>query len=171
MKKNIILAVTLAVICLTNLFAQENAKVKASVIQGFEKKFAGASNVKWESQPKEISLVQFRFENESWIAYYSKEGSLITSGRVIKAVDTLPIKVKESLQMAQDKYQSKYGTLAISVVYEMTNDKGTEYYIPMANSQVSLLVSLDESGFSSIRNKSKSNLTIGEDKTAIAKRN
>src|SRR6187549_3104627 len=98
MKKNIILAVALAVICLTNLFAQENAKIKANVIQSFEKKFAGASNVKWESQPKEISLVQFRFEDESWVAYYNNEGSLITSGRMIKEVDTLPIKVKESLQ-------------------------------------------------------------------------
>ena len=171
MKKNIILAVALAVICLTNLFAQENAKIKANVIRSFEKKFAGASNVIWQSQPKGISLTQFRFENETWVAYYNAEGQLITSGRMIKSADTLPIKVKESLQTAQEKYQAKYGTLTYSLIYEMTSDKGTEYYIPMANSQVSLLVSFDDSGSSDIRSKVKSELPVMQDKSAIAKRN
>src|SRR6187549_2162034 len=89
MKKNIILAVALAVICLNNMFAQENEKINASVIRNFERKFAGASNVKWQSQPKGISLTQFRFENETWVAYYNAEGQLITSGRMIKSADTL----------------------------------------------------------------------------------
>jgi hypothetical protein len=171
MKKNIILAVALAVICLNNLFAQENAKIQASVIQNFDKKFAGAANVKWEPQAKGISLAQFRFENETWVAYYNKEGQLITSGRMIKSTDTLPIKVKESLKNAKDKYQEKFGTLTYSLVYEMTTDKGTEYYIPMANAQVSLLVSLDDAGSSSLRKKAKSNLTVTQDASVIAKGN
>lgn len=171
MKKNIILAVTLAVICLNLGFAQEKANVNAAVIRSFEKKFAGASNVKWESQPKQISFAQFRFENETWLAYYTVEGNLISSGRLLKSINSLPIKVKESLQTLQDDSQAKYGNLVYSLVYEMTTDHSTEYFIPMESQQASLLVSFTEQGASSIRRKVKHDATMVVDKAVIAKRN
>src|SRR5262245_39015492 len=134
MKKNIILSAALSLICLCSLSAQENqesATVNASVTRSFEKKFAGATNIKWSNHDKGVSLARFQMGEEVWLAYFSREGTLITSGRKIKSPDALPIKVKESLDKVETRYESKFGSLDHGGIYEMVSDNGTEYYVPL----------------------------------------
>lgn len=171
MKKNIIIAAALGLICLNNVFAQESAQVNASVAKNFASKFAGASNVSWEPKAKGISLVKFHLQNESWIAYYSNEGDLITSGRKVMSPNLLPIKVKEALKDVQSKYESKFGNFLFGSIFELTSDKGTEYYIPLENAQLSMLVSIDNTGYSDIRSKVRHTSPIEIDKSVIAKKN
>ena len=171
MKKHIIIAAVLSLICLNNLFAQEKAPVNATVIRSFESEFSEASNLRWEPQQRGILLAKFRFENESWIAYYSREGTLITSGRKVESPNLLPIKVKNALENVQDKYEQKYGTFARGTVFEMTTDNGTEYFIPLENVRMSVLVSINDSGISTVERKEKHSSPIATNGSAIAKKN
>jgi hypothetical protein len=171
MKKNIIIAAVLMLICLNNLSAQESTQVKASVARNFEEKFLGASNVRWTAEPKGISLAQFRIENDAWVAYFSPEGNLITSGRKIKSSDQLPIKVKEALNNVESKYESKFGSFQYGGIYEMTSDNGTQYFVPLESQKLSMMVSITDGGSSNILRKDHHDLPNTPDPTAIAKKN
>lgn len=174
MKKNIILSAALTLVCLCNLSAQENqesATANATVTRNFEKKFTGATNIKWSNHEKGVSLAQFQMGSEVWLAYFSHEGTLITSGRKVKSPDALPIKVKESLDKIQTKYESKFGSLDLGGIYEMTNDNGTQYFVPLENGQLSMMVSFSGDGAYDVRRKETHISPISTDKSVIAKKN
>ena len=170
MKTNVIIAAVLMLIC-ANLSAQESAQVNTIVAGNFETKFPGASTVRWQSQPKGISLAHFFVGNETWVAYYSAEGDLITSGKKIKVTNQLPIKVKESLKNVQTQYEGKFGALLFGSIFEMTNNAGTEYYIPMENNQLSLMLSIDSNGSVCIRKKERHVSPAKIEPVVIAKKN
>ena len=169
MKKNIILSAALTIICL-NLFAQENATVNAYVTRNFEKEFSGATNVAWSNHGKGISLAQFRLDDESWVAYFNRQGDLITSGRKIKSSDRLPYKVKESLGTMEDKFEAKYGPLDHGAIFEMISAGGTEYFVPLENGQVALMISFTDAGSSKLERKEIRESAVTTPKSVIAKK-
>jgi hypothetical protein len=172
MKKNIILSAALSLICLCSLSAQdESATVNANVTRNFEKKFAGATNIKWSTHDLGVSLARFQMGEQIWLAYFAREGTLITSGRKIKSPDALPIKVKESLNRVQTRYESKFGSLDLGGIYEMISENGTEYFVPLENSQLSMMVAFSDGGGFDIRRKETHTTPIPRDKSVIAKKN
>jgi hypothetical protein len=171
MKKNILFALAVSVICFHNLIAQDSTNLSPSVARSFESDFSGATKVKAQSLPKKITLMQFNLNEGSWIAYYDKEGKLITSGRRIKATERLPLVVQESLDAIRAKYERKFGVITVGAPYEMTKGTTTEYFVPMKNDQIDMLVSIDGFGTSLVHNKHINKPTFEPDKSAVAKKN
>ena len=171
MKKNLLLALAMSVICLHNLIAQTSTNMRASVARSFESDFSGSTNVKAKILPKSITLIQFNFNEGSWIAYYDQDGKLITSGRRIKTGERLPLVVQESLDEIRAKYERKFGVITVGAPYEMTKDNTTAYYVQMKNARIDMLVSFDGFGTSLVHNKHINKPTFEPDKSVVAKKN
>jgi len=171
MKKNIVLAIVLSVICLHNLMAQQNAIENASVARAFEADFSGAENVQAEPEQKNVTLIKFLYKEAFWLAYYTRDGRLISSGRKIKSLDQLPVNVKKSLDALQGEYERKYGSLAVGAPFEMVSDAGTTYFVPLQNTALSMFISIDGSGSTSIRSKQVRDSIVIPEKSVIAKKN
>src|SRR5688572_1137486 len=119
MKKNIFIAIAFVVLFLQQLAAQDSAQVSASVSRGFETSFQGAQHVRWNSLPRKITGVQFHYRGGSWVAYFDPYGKLITSGRRIKSVNDVPLKVQAGFVRAKTRMEKKTGTMEIAIIYEM----------------------------------------------------
>ena len=172
MKKNIILSAAFVLLCLTNLFAQDGTTVNLAVSKSFEKKFSGATELSWEPQIHGISLARFHYNNEVWVAYFGPEGNVITSGRRVKSADTLPLKVRESLEKMQTKYESKYGVFALGNIFEMVNENGsTVYYVPLQSTVASMMISINYDGYATIQKKDVHPTGAQPNQSAIAKKN
>jgi hypothetical protein len=171
MKKKILFALAVTVICFHNLIAQSPTNLSAPVARSFESDFAGSTNVKAQSLPKKITLIQFNLNEGSWLAYYDGDGKLITSGRRIKTGERLPLLVQESLDGIRAKYEKKFGIITVGAPYEMTKGSTTEYYVPMKNAQIDMLVSIDGFGTSLVHNKHINKPTFEPDKSVVAKKN
>lgn len=131
MKKNIILAAFMLTLNILN--AQDNAKVRASVSEQFKNLFANAKNVQWTNLGKEITQAQFSYNGGSWVAYFDQAGDLITSGRRIKKVEDLPLKVQSGFQRAKGQMEKKGQTSELVIIYEMINGDETSYFVTMRN--------------------------------------
>jgi hypothetical protein len=171
MKKNILFALAVSVICFHNLIAQDNTNLSPSVARSFESDFSGASKIKAQSLPKRITLMEFNLNEGSWIAYYDGDGKLITSGRRIKTGERLPLLVQGSLDEILAKYERKFGMITVGAPYEMTKGSTTEYFVQMQNAQINMLVSIDGFGTSLVHNKQINKTTFEPDKSVVAKKN
>lgn len=157
MKKNIIIGAALFIISLSNLAAQESP-ANASATQSFEKSFTGASNPKWTRCEKKISLVQFHYMNKPWLAYFDHAGKLITSGRRV-SIHELPVIVQGGMLSIKERSEKKYGALTLGLIYEMVTDRVTEYYVPLANTKIRLMIAVQTNGATVIKSKK----TLSED--------
>jgi hypothetical protein len=172
MKKNIILLAAFVLLCLTNLLAQKGSPINSDVSKSFENKFAGATELSWEPQLRGITLARFRYKGETWVAYFDREGSIITSGRKVKSADTLPVKVRESLEKVQSKYEGKYGAFALGSIFEMINENGaTVYFVPMQNAGASMMLSIGYDGYATIQKKDIHSISVQPNPPVIAKKN
>jgi len=154
MKKNIIIAAVLFVICFRSANAQEGVTTTASVARNFEKEFSGASNVQWTKKDK-IFVATFKYEGGMWIGYFNESGEKLASGRKIKSLDQLPLQVQKSLDLIKEGQERKFGTIETSYAMEIVADGNTKYYVPMANASISLMVEADNSGGATIRKSTK----------------
>lgn len=158
MKKNIVIGAALFIISLTSSIAQEGATVTASVAKSFEKSFKGAANPKWSTcgGNQSTSLVQFRFMDKPWLAYFDKSGNLISSGRRI-FIHEVPVLVQNGLYTTKERSEKKYGALSLGAVYEMITSGVTEYYIPLANNKIRLMIAVRTDGTVVIKSRKKIN--------------
>lgn len=146
MKKNIVLAAVFMTFTL-NLFAQNGSNVKPSVYGAFQKSFAGASNVTFTTLTDQITKVRFFHDGHAWLAFFDDKGNVITSGRRIKDLETLPLSIESGLLHQKKRMEKKFGDLAIALVYEMVNDQGTtRYYSTLENSIVKITLSVCTNG-------------------------
>ena len=153
MKKNIILAAVFMAFAL-NLFAQNGSNVKPSVYGAFQKSFSGASNVTFTALTDRITKAQFYHDGHPWLAYFDDKGNVITSGRRIKNLEMLPLKVKSGLHHQKKRMEKKFGDLAIALVYEMISDQGTtRYYSTLENSIIKITLSVCTDGACIIEKK------------------
>jgi hypothetical protein len=153
MKNNIIIGAALFIISLSNSAAQEGA-VNASAAQSFEKTFKSAENPKWKACAKDISLVQFRYMDRGWVAYFDKAGKLITSGRRV-SIHELPVVVQDGMFLTKETSERKYGALTLGVIYEMVTSRTTEYYVPLGNTKIKLMVAVRTDGSAVIKSRKK----------------
>jgi len=168
MKKNIIIASALLVICLCNVKAQEIIQVSESLTKSFEREYSGASNVEW-SKANQALVAQFRYLDNFWVAYYKEDGEKFACGRKIGTLDQLPLSVQQGIQGIRINQERKFGPMNTSYAMEMIEGGATRYYLPMANQKVSLIVTVDNSGNTIVTRKEAKQPTVRPDKELLAK--
>ena len=171
MKKNIILGITLMLLSLQQLAAQQNAPLNASVSKSFEKSFEGAKNVYWTKLAKNITQAQFAYNGSSWLAYFDATGNIITSGRRIKNADELPLKVQDGLEQARRRVAKKGGSPEIFLMYEMLQDGLTHYLVSLQNETTISTFSISQDGTASLKGKRPGTMATEQPKNVIAKKN
>jgi hypothetical protein len=152
MKNKIIIGAVLFILSLTNSVAQEGAN--ASVTQSFEKNFKGAGNLRWAACEGKITLARFNYQNTPWLAYFDKTGKLITSGRKVEVLD-LPLVVKNGMYTAKERSEQKYGAVTIGRIHEMVTEGLTEYYVPLHNTKIHLMIAVRTDGGIVIKSRKK----------------
>ncbi len=168
MKKNIIIALALLVICLFNVKAQESIQVSESLTKSFEREYSGASKVEW-SKANQALVAQFRYLDNFWVAYYREDGEKIACGRKIGTLDQLPLSVQQGIQDVRINQEKKFGPMNTSYAMEMIEGGNTKYYLPMANQKVSLVITVDNSGNTIVTRKEVKQPTVRPDKELLAK--
>ncbi len=79
------------------------------------------------------------------IAYFSKMGELIVSGRKI-SFNQAPRLVQDGLERIKKSHENKNGKLSVIHVYELNEDGEIGYYVNMGNSNLYLAVKSDNRG-------------------------
>ncbi|HEY0652591.1 MAG TPA: hypothetical protein VGD65_05655 [Chryseosolibacter sp.] len=170
MKNNIIIGAALFIISLSNSAAQESPAVKESVAKSFEKSFNGAVNPRWTTCAKNTSLVQFRYMDKAWLAYFDHSGKLITSGRKV-SIHELPVIVQSGMLKQKASSERKYGAVTLGGIYEMLTDGVTEYYVPLANNTIQLMIAVRTDGSVVIKSRKKGLHDARSTKDVIARKN
>lgn len=133
--KKIIIMLAIAISSLTAFAGEEN--VSSTVLNAFNKDFAGAKDVQWTST-NDYYKAAFVFNGQSVNAFYQLDGGLIAMTRNISSLE-LPI----SLQANLKKNYSKYW---ISDLFEVSNNEGTIYYITMENADSKIVLKSSGTG-------------------------
>jgi len=170
MKKNIITAAVFFMICLTNLKAQDSMQVTASIAKNFESEFSGASKVEW-TKTNNVFVARFKYQDTFWVAYFNENGEKLASGRKISSLDQLPLLVRQGIAQVKSNQERKFGSIDTSYAIEMIEQGTTKYYVPMANAHVSLMISADNSGNTTISKKELKHAPDKPAKNLIAKKN
>lgn len=165
-----IIGAMLWIISLSNLVAQESPATNVATLKSFERAFAGATNVKWTSVGKGISLAAFNHKGDYRLAYYTREGKIISSGKKIRNTHDLPVLVSESLYRVKNFQENKVGALALGSVYEMVEGDITKYFVSMQNHKVSFMYEINTSGHAQLWKRQKLELKSYPPKNVIARR-
>jgi hypothetical protein len=171
MKKSIIMGMACMIMSLQPLAAQDSLQSNAAVSRSFQENFEGAKNVVWVSLPKSISQAQFYYEGSSWIAFFDYQGKVITSGRRIKSVDHLPLKVKAGLSRTRTRMEKKSGPIEIAHIYEMLEEGATKYFFTLQNSGTVAVISVNSAGTAFTESMKARNLELVTPNDAIARKN
>ena len=154
MKNNMIIGAILFIISLSNSAAQDGASVRASVAQSFEKNFSGATNLRWTFYQQNVSLARFNYSDRACLAYFDRKGAIISSGRKV-SVQELPIDVNYGMTSAKERHEKKYGELTVGIIYEMVTDAKKEFFIPLVNEKIHLLISVATDGTVILKRKTE----------------
>src|SRR5215217_4123505 len=118
MKTMLLLATLLWASAINKTFAND-VYITPAVLHAFETTFTKATNVQW-SVVEQLYKVVFKENDEEITAFFDKDGSLVASCYLI-AVSDLPRAMQRSLKADAAAY-------AITEVYEVQTDDGTDYY-------------------------------------------
>lgn len=170
MKRNIITAAVLLLVCLSNVIAQDNVKVTPSIAKNFENEFSGASKIEWTKADR-VFVAKFMYEDNLWMAYFKEDGEKLASGRKIKSLDQLPILVRQGILRIKNSQERKFGSINTSYAIEMIEQNTTKYYVPMENASISLIIAADNSGSTTICKKELKQAHAKPGRDLIAKKN
>ena len=150
MKKNSLFAVLIAVVFTGTAFANTGNAVSKAVKESFQKEFAGAQSVSWETLvEKDIYHASFIYNNERLNAYFDGNGSLLATGRYLKA-ENLPMLITKGIS---DRF-SRYDVVE-SIEFVTGNE--TSYIIKVENEKVKLYIQAYIDGSSVVLKKEKKN--------------
>ena len=102
MKNRILGLALLLMVGFSNTFANGFEGVSQKAIQSFQKEFANAKEVKWESS-KDFSKATFKMNEQVMFAYYSENGELLGVSRNIIS-SQLPINLLTELKKNYTQY-------------------------------------------------------------------
>ncbi len=103
--KKIFVQTLFAVLLTGSLLANTGVTVNHQVKKSFEKEFAGAQAVTWESlSSRNIFHASFIINNERLNAYFNNEGELIATGRYIKS-ENLPLLASKAVAARFSKHE------------------------------------------------------------------
>lgn len=139
--------ITAAVLLSASVFAHDGSNVNTRVKSAFQKDFAEATNVKWESK-NDFYFAEFKVGNSSFSAAYNEEGERVATSRSVK-LDMLPIAVLQALNSKYEGYKfAKYVT-------EVNFQNETNYYITIANDKKVLNLKAGANGDLTVESKRK----------------
>lgn len=170
MKKHIVIIAGLVMFSLS-LDAQNQRE--ARVTESFNKNFPEAQNVTWTLLKDQVRKAQFAYRGNSCIAFFSADGKLISSGKKIKDISTLPQLAAQAFERQKIRLEKKFGILNHLHTFEFVSGNTTKYYSTLSNQKALIVVSADATGNSVVEsrkvNKSAPEMTAPAPKDAIAK--
>ena len=131
MKKYLLFLSLAVLVSVSSVFAGHKEGVSDKAIQSFQKDFARATNVQWESR-KEFNRATFELNGEIMFAYYSPEGELLALSRNLVS-SQLPIRLSASLKKTYNGYW-------ITDLFEVASNNESSYYITIENAEVALVL-------------------------------
>jgi len=150
MKKNSLFAVLIAVVFTGTTFANTGNAVSKVVKESFQKEFAGAQSVSWETLvEKDIYHASFTYNNERLNAYFDGNGSLLATGRYLKA-ENLPMLITKGISDRYNRYD-------VIETIEFVAGNETSYIIKVENEKVKLYIQAYIDGSSTVLKKEKKN--------------
>lgn len=172
MKKHIVIIAGLVMFSLS-LAAQNQREASARVTESFNKNFPEALNVTWTLLKDQIRKAHFGYQGNSYIAFFSADAELISSGKKIRDISTLPQLAAQALQRQKTRLEKKFGILNHFHTFEFVSGNTTKYYSTLANQKVLIVVSADATGYSVVEsrkvNKSAPEMITPAPKDVIAK--
>ncbi|HKZ67414.1 MAG TPA: hypothetical protein VJ111_13700 [Chitinophagaceae bacterium] len=133
--KKIIIMLAVAVSSLTAFAGEKN--VSATVLNSFNKEFAGAKEVQW-TNTNDYYKAAFVYNGQNVNAFYQLDGGLIAITRNISSLE-LPINLQTNLKNSYSKYW-------ISDLFEVSNNEGTSYYITVENADSKIVLKSSGAG-------------------------
>ena len=122
--KKIVLTLAIAISSIAS-FANDNVTTEA--LKAFNNEFASASSVEW-SESGNLYKASFLFNEQYVTAYYTPQGHLVGVAKNILSLD-LPVKL-------QAKLKNNFADFWITELSEVSNNRGTTYYITLENADV-----------------------------------
>lgn len=114
-----------------SLHAEEVVTVSPNVLKSFEKTFVNASEVNWVSN-EDISIAEFKFNNQYITAYYSNAGNLLGLRKNLLSTQ-LPVLLGASLK-------EQYCGYWITDLMEYGNQGETAYYVTLENANTRIIL-------------------------------
>ncbi len=142
--KKIIIMLAIAISSLTAFAGEEN--VSSTVLNAFNKEFAGAKDVQWTSADNYYKAA-FVFNGQNVTAFYQLDGELIAMTRNISSLE-LPISLQTNLKNNYSKYW-------ISDLFEISNNDGTSYYITLENADSKIVLKSDSNKWNTFKKMAK----------------
>lgn len=150
MKKNFLFALLVALVFSGTGFANTGTSVNAMITQSFQKEFAGAQSVSWESiAEKDIYHASFVYNNERLNAYFDAAGTLLATGRYVKQ-ENLPMLVTKGIA-------GRYGRYNVIETIEFVAGNETSYIVKLENEKLKLFVQAHSDGSINVLKKEKKN--------------
>ena len=133
--KKIIIMLAVAISSLTAFASDKN--VNSTVLNAFNKEFAGAKDVQWTST-SDYYKAAFVYNGQNVNAFYKVDGEFIAMTRNITSLE-LPINLQTNLKNNYSKYW-------ITDLFEVSSNEGTSYYITMEKADAKLVLKSNGSG-------------------------
>lgn len=147
MKKSILSLALILMIGIGSSFANKIENVNQKVISSFQKDFANAKDVKWESG-KEYVKATFTLNGQILFAYYSENGDMLAMTRNITS-SQLPITLLNDLK-------KDYSSFWITDLFEMAAGNETAYYVTLEGADsIIVLKSTDASTWEQFKKEKK----------------
>ena len=169
MKKTIVISAILCVFSLINAIAQNEKSFNSAVSRSLEGSFRGATNIRMEPFKGSIRC-KFSYMGSVWLAFYEKNGTEISRGKLIRSVDQLPTLVQSGTLNAKASLENKFGTVTIVNIYEMMSGSITDYYVTLENQKILAVYSVTPQGTVGLRLKEKKQLAPALATNALAKK-
>ena len=152
MKKHIVIIVGLVMFSLS-LAAQNQRETSARVTDSFNKHFPEAQHVRWTPLKGQVSKAQFGYQGNSCIAFFSADATLISSGKKIGDISTLPRLTADALNRQKTRLEKKFGSLNHLHTFEFVSGNTTRWYSTLENQKALIVVSADATGYSVVESR------------------
>jgi hypothetical protein len=129
-------------------FAHTMGGVTERIIREFQKEFAGAKDVQWETG-KAFVKATFTLHGQVMFAYYSNDASLLAVTRNI-TTNQLPMGLLTDVK-------KNYANYWISDLFEMVADNETSYYVTLESADSRVVLKSTDSTTWQVYKKEKKN--------------
>ena len=146
MKKQFITLSLAVVVTISSAFAGNNYGASDKAIKSFNKEFAQATDVQWDTN-RDFQKATFHLNGQLMFAYYSAEGELLALSRNLITTQ-LPIRLSASLKQ-------QYANYWVSDLFEMASNNESSYYITIENADSSTVLRAIGSGDWEVYKKTK----------------
>ncbi len=124
MKKSIVLIVTVLFLGMTGLMANGREGFNEKAVSSFQKEFAKATEVSWQSGSNYLK-VSFLFNEQMLTAFYNEDGERLAIVRNLRS-NELPMALLEILKQSYNNYW-------ITELFEFHGKEEAAYYITIEN--------------------------------------